>query len=414
MILLLLLFLATASQAEYIRMNDQIPRTCFGDECLQQIYCWEGHRFADLNQITKQVTARITPIGNDGEELCVDSETDDQLSTLLRSSSMKENAAHRLQNRKPGFSALFTSLVDKLQSFTDTTPAQKTSAERTMTFSAYSLSCVALCKAPTRAPVTIEFTVDGEIKLEAMSLMLVGLVLLLFAPKLSENRTMFYLSGGVLGVLFAVSAVVVLVGFRTLRPTKSQVSAAVMFQFSFCFIRDLVWRWLSMLNLDWVLAYVAVTFTLSLVLVHYMIKRNEGGVNPAFVDFCQLGIQILGVLLIVSPIPSSTLRIVLGFVLVASQLTSHWFKPIANKPTTASLDNVNIDNPFQTPKRRSTAAATTSIPLTVRVPSSHHRISLQEYDQLGREYTDASVKAMLSSPEGKLWLSQNLNRFETQ
>ncbi|KAH9255426.1 hypothetical protein BASA81_006545 [Batrachochytrium salamandrivorans] len=395
---LLALAFAAASGSEVVVMNGrEAGAQCIGEDCLGQVWCWQGSRFADLNQLTRQITAVVSSKAE--EELCVDYESDDQLSAVLRHREL--DAAHRLLG-KP-HANLFTSTLRDLFAFSPS----GLGAGKEVKFSGYLQSCVALCKAP-KFKVEVDFASKSWLSVEALSLMVGGLVLVVFAPRLSGNRVMFYLSGGVLGVLFAVAGLVLAVGFRTARPSKTQVTLALMCQFSVVLLRDLLYRLWASINLDWVVLYVLVSFTCSLCVVHYYVSKAGGAPNPALVDLVQIGIQIVGVALLVAPIPSPTLKALFGAFIISSQLALHLYSTIGTKATAATVEP--SQNAFQTPKRRNHTPS--AIPLSVRVPSSHQKISLQEYNQLGKEYTEASVKALLASPQGKAWLSQNLDRFQ--
>lgn len=377
-----------AAERRVVVMNGrEAGARCFGENCLGQVWCWQGSRFADLNQLTRRVTAVVSSTASEEkEELCVAAESDDRLSALWRPTEL--DAAHRLGKSHFGLFA---------------------SARSEVTFSGYLQSCVALCAAP-EFEVEVDFASESWLSVEALSLMVGGLALLVFAPRLSGNRAMFYLAAGALGVVFAVAGLVLAVGFRTVHPSKTQIALALMCQFSAVFVRDLLYRLGASINWDWVVMYVLGSFACSLCVVHYHVSKAGGAPNPALVDLAQAGIQLVGVALLVAPVPSPTLKALLGALVIVSQLYS-----ISGKRTPARATKTTAQEPlqnvFQTPKRHSN---NNTIPLSVRVPSSHQKISLEEYDQLGKEYTDASVKALLASPQGKAWLSQNVHRFQQE
>jgi hypothetical protein len=53
------------------------------------------------------------------------------------------------------------------------------------------------------------------------------------------------------------------------------------------FVRDMVWRWVSVIHLDWVLGYVLVSFCASLCVVHFFVGRGGGVLNAAMTDVVQ-------------------------------------------------------------------------------------------------------------------------------
>jgi hypothetical protein len=132
------------------------------------------------------------------------------------------------QEHKLSSSSFVTTFLSSLVSWADGEEGENDISQVKKHFSNYKLSCVSLCGSPAQA--TIEFGKEDFVSVESVAVMGLGLFLILTASALAQNRAMFYLSGGLLGVLFAVSVVVLVLVFRTAKPNRTQLGFAVMAQ----------------------------------------------------------------------------------------------------------------------------------------------------------------------------------------
>ena len=419
--------LATPLHIEDMAHGFIIP--CEGDLCLDTQFCWKGARYADLNQIMKRVTVVVNFTNT--EDTCVESESDDVLS--LRALGFgNDDASSRLQNRPRYEQRWVSSLVLRtiLGEHRVAGEGECNGNQCTLQMSPYGQSCIRLCSKAqplSKMSANVLFASENSIDMRTIYMWLIGFSLITAAPKLSQNRGMFYLTGGSLGVMFAVALLVLIVARMTTRsgPTKSQLGLAAFFQVGVVYMRKALYDFIKS-YIDWIALYVTVTFAASLALVHYLLTDQDGNVRPreSLKDIVRTALQLLGAFFIAAPIPSARYRIITIAVVFGtevffslglfSQRVRSTSKPIPlgyrssesgrfrdrtpERSLRYSEDVVNdvpVEEVFYDP-RSSTQTPIRQPSQASKKYSASRYLTEAEYKAQGRDYTDRKMKELLT------------------
>jgi hypothetical protein len=210
-------------------------------------------------------------------------------------------------------------------------------------------------------------------------------------------------------------------------PTKSQLGVAAFFQVGVVYKRKAV---LDVVRayIDWIALYIFVTFVSSLGLVHYFLKGNDGKIklSASLKDIVRIALQLLGAFFISIPIPSARYRLISMFAIFGFELLSSlreggiWglflgeqfatkkasfgfgFTRSSEKKRRERSAEMNDDEGsnwsneevFYNPGSAKTPSRAQSTPL--RPLSGSRFLTEQEYETLGKEYTDREVRKLLT------------------
>lgn len=331
-LLVLIVMASEARRVHEVRAGFDVP--CEGELCHESVFCWRGARFADLNQLTRRIHAEVE--FQHESDMCVDAEMDDALSfRSLLFGYDNETAAIRLSNRiGSGRSWLSHLILDTVFGTRHKSTGDGVCIDKkcTVHFSPYGLSCMRLCgernpKDQHTMHAEIRFRVESVLDSRALTTWFFGLLLGSASRTLSERPEVFYLTGGSLGVMFAVALLVLIVSRMTTRsgPTKAQLGLAAVFQVGVVYARNAVYEFIKN-YIDWIALYVIVTFVASLGLVHYFLKGEDGKVrlSSSLKDIVRIALQLLASFLMASPITSARYRLIITLGMFTFSVLSHW------------------------------------------------------------------------------------------
>ena len=437
----LLLLVTGLTDARYLQeMKHGFVIPCEGELCLQTLFCWKGARFADLNQVASRVTATVN--FSDEHDTCVEAESDDVLS--LRSLAFgynNETAAIRLSERIGHERGWLSSLILKalVGDHKSTGDGVCNGKQCTIQTSPYGQSCIRLCsKPPTDGRIMkaeVFFKSENAIDLSALYLWFLGFALAAAAPSLSQRPEMFYLTGGSLGVMFAVALLVLIVSRMATRsgPTKSQLGVAAVFQVGVVYMRKAVYDFVKS-YIDWIALYVVVTFVASLALVHYFLKGEDGRIHlsSSLKDIVRTALQLLAAFLIAAPIPSARFRIITIALVLATEVASSLSKgALATRFIGTPVKKVRGDGGHEYEDTGVVQEEIFYNPASARTPmrgetsqsaknySGSRFLTEDEYEALGREYTDRELRKLFTPSKSSTkkekemldWIRENHNKL---
>jgi hypothetical protein len=318
------------------------------------------------------------------------------------------------------------------------------------TTSPYDKACLRMIH-PLPSKVNFKVTVQHRSDfINIISIMLISVVIIYLAPRISHQPMFFYLSGGTIGIFFAIS-VLILLFFKTTRPA-GESPKATHYSIAF-FIQSLAYYFRTSLAylaneyFEFILLYVCVAFFLSVFLIHWMIKRPDGtsGVNGAVLDTAHVCVLLFGIGLGAYSLPSPRHGLIYGVVLLGLCL-SRWFEifnifeVMGLEQSTSSwssrqqqyYQHVSLGNGYSTPIRhnnnvqlsrearvnmlRSPTRWYDNLLRPFSTPRNTNQaprrfMTEQEYINSGKKTTTEEMAKLSQSPAFHAWLIQNTNRL---
>lgn len=359
-------------------------RACFGQDCFSTVFCFQGESSLDVTWVATEVVAvvefdrKIKPVS-----FACESEDDFSLKSLFHlHTSRPETRLLARQSAAPSLLSKVFGLFSSQQSGEN--HQQQLSSRFEVRFSPFGSSCFQMKaeggggKKDQGARVRLETRSVLDVGLVPVAAL--GLVLLGTSKRLSTMTEFYYLSGASLGVVFAVS-VLVLVGLHMVNGrgehSRSQFGLAALMQASVLFMRKSVVDFLGD-YVEYVVVYVVVSFSASLALIHYLLRTPEGVVlNPGLCDILNVLLACAGAGLVAYCTTRSP-RWQVGMVFATCVYTMLFASRV---PGTAKAPR-----PFSTPSRSRSGPSSQFRPKTPDqalefIAQNHHKFVLNRFQE---------------------------------
>ncbi|KAH9260480.1 hypothetical protein BASA81_001650 [Batrachochytrium salamandrivorans] len=358
-------------------------RACFGSDCFSTVFCFQGKSSLDVTWITTEVVGvvefdrKIKPVS-----FACESEDDFSLKSLFHLHPSRPET--RLLARQSAGPSLMSKVFDlfSTQQSGESQQQQQLSSKFEVKLSPFGSSCFQMKAAATEGGKG-----DGWVHLETRSVLDVnlvpvaalGLVLMATSKRLSTMPEFYYLSGASMGVAFAVSVLVLVIlhvanGRESGAHSRSQFGLAALVQASVLFMRKSVVDFLGD-YVEYVVVYVVVSFSISLALIHYLLRTPQGVVlNPGLCDILNVLLACMGACFLAYCTTRSA-RWQVGMVsmtCVYTILSASLFARPAKAPKAFSTPSRSRPGAFPNPKTPDQALEF--------IAQNHHKFVLQRFD----------------------------------
>mmetsp|Transcript_24555 Transcript_24555/g.30015 ORF Transcript_24555/g.30015 Transcript_24555/m.30015 type:complete len:409 (-) Transcript_24555:1390-2616(-) len=380
--------------------SDYVEDTCYSKECGTRVWCFAGpRRHIDFSKVFGEIELRAEFPADTPACILVESEdTFFKLSSFVDKNTVTERIESKIAE---GFSVKRKLSTYTSQSFgfgvfssCDGSANGNVCSELV---SPYGRSCISLCGQSVSGEVKISLSYKHS-RLKYPFFLLLGILIFLAAPHLSNKIVFYYTFGTSFGTLLSVLLIVFFVLKRALPRKNSFFSLfiAAIAQSLFGVVSHFRGWWENMLNdhIEFVFLYLTVTALMSFALTHWLLKGPEGvTVGAGLQDIFRAAIRMCGVGFIGMSSRSLTWSISLVVVSITSVLAYSSF---------VNMKEDLLDRLY--PKRGIAEMKNNYL-------YGHKFMSNEEYEMQSKIETEKQMKLLVQNPEFQKWAIRNIERL---